>query len=189
MTSSLEILLMLSLIVLAFVAVYTHKLRRAAGYLGAFSLLCSFAFLLYNAPDVAIAEAVIGCTISTILFLIAIKKRHVLTIYYIEGDAASETIKKERRELTASLERFLIRNEFEPQVISTHLEDAEICEKGCFDLLVIHEKNDIAIYSGGLMYIEPQIQEFLSDHKPPHLDISFHSISEKNLEVPPDDPS
>lgn len=172
MTETVEILMMICLIALAFFAVQTPKLRRAVVYLGAFSLLCSFVFLLYNAPDVAIAEAVIGCTLSTILFLIAIKKRHVLTVYYVEDDA-EEAIKKERRELTNKLERHLISMELEPQIITTHLEDEEISEKCAFDILIVGEKNDICIYSSGLKFITPEIRLFVLEHKPRNLNVIF----------------
>lgn len=188
MSNELEILLMICLIVLAFITVQTSKLRRAAVYLGAFSLICSFAYLSYNAPDVAIAEAVIGCTLSTILFLIALKQYHVITIYYVEDESEDTVaIKKERRDLTMSLESFLLDRGFEPQTITTHLDDHELCEKECFNLLVMHEKNNITIYSSGIRYIAPDIQEYLSTHKPPHLNVSFYCVHEGEKEGTPDD--
>ncbi len=179
MTSELELLLMVCLIVLAFITVQTPKLRRAAVYLGAFSLLCSFAYLAYNAPDVALAEAVIGCTLSTIFILIALKKHHVITIYYVENEFDdTAAIKKERRELTSSLESFLIEKGFEPQTISTHLDDPMASENDRFDLLVEHTKDDINIYSSGIRYITPDIEEYLKSHKPPHLNASFYCLKE-----------
>jgi len=96
----------------------------------------------------------------------------------VEGEA-DEFIQKERRELTNSLERFLAAREFECQMIPTHLEDMEVCEKACFDLLVVHEKNDITIYSSGLKYIAPEMEEYLRAHKPPHLEVCFHPLDEK----------
>lgn len=180
MSNELELLLVICLIVLAFVTVQTAKLRRAAVYLGAFSLICSFAYLSFNAPDVAIAEAVIGCTLSTILLLIALKKYHVITIYYVEheeGDSA--TIKKERRDLITSLERFLTERGFEPQMIMTHLEEHMVCQNECFNLLIEHTPSSINIYSSGIQYIAPEIEEYLAAHKPPHLDISFFSLTEE----------
>ncbi|MDD5018677.1 MAG: DUF4040 domain-containing protein [Eubacteriales bacterium] len=180
MISELEIMLMICLIVLAFITVQTQKLRRSAVYLGAFSLLCSFAYLSYNAPDVAIAEAVIGCTLSTILLLIAMKKYHVITIFYVQDEAGDPAaIKKERRELTTSLERFLLDRGFEPQTISTDLDDRELCENECFNLLIMHEKNDITIYSSGIRYIAPDVQEYIVGHKPPHLNVSFYCVNER----------
>ncbi len=187
MSNGLYLMLVISLIVLAFAAVQTSKLRRAAVYLGAFSLICSFAYLSYNAPDVAIAEAVIGCTLATILLLIALKKYHVITIYYIENeaeiepqsDASTWSPEKERRDLTASLETFLLNRGFEPQTISTHLDDKELCEQENYNLLIVHEKQDISIYSSGIRYIAPEIEEYIADHKPPHLNVSFYCALEQ----------
>jgi len=48
--------------------------------LGAFSLVLSLVFYYLHAPDVAIAEAAIGSGFATVIFLIAIKKRGVLTM-------------------------------------------------------------------------------------------------------------
>ena len=116
MTGILEIMMVVGMIVLAFMTVQTIRQRRAVIYLGAFSLIASFAYLAYNAPDVAIAEAVIGCTLSTVLFLIAMKKYRVITIYYVQDEEdVTSAIKKERRELTRSLENFLLERGYEPQ--------------------------------------------------------------------------
>lgn len=180
MTDTLELLLVICLVILAFVTVQTSKLRRSAIYLGAFSLICSFAYLSFNAPDVAIAEAVIGCTLSTILLLIALKKYSVITIFYVEhehGDSA--VIKKERRDLVSSLENFLIEHGFEPQVIHTHLEERLVCQNECFNLLIEHTSSGINIYSSGIRYLAPEIKEYIETHKPPHLDVSFFNLTEE----------
>ena len=116
---------------------------------------------------------------STIFFLIALKKHHVITIYYVENEFEdTAAIKKERKELTTSLETFLIEKGFEPQTISTHLGDPMASENDRFDLLVEHTKNDINIYSSGIRYITPDIEEYLRTHKPPHLNASFFCLKE-----------
>lgn len=179
MSSSLEILLIICLIVLAFITVQTRKLRRAAIYLGAFSLICSFAYLTYNAPDVAIAEAVIGCTLSTILILIALKKYHVITIFYVENEQGdSSDIKKQRRDLVLSLEHFMIERGFEPQMIITHLDANALGKNDAFNLLIEHTANSINIYSSGIKYLEKDIEEYLVEHKPEKLDVSFYKLSD-----------
>ena len=180
MNNPLEIMLMICLIVLAFITVQTRKLRRAAIFLGAFSLICSFAYLIYNAPDVAIAEAVIGCTLSTILILIALKKYHVITIYYVENEEGdSAAIKKQRRDLTTTLENFLTERGFEPQMIPTHLDERILCQNECFNLLIEHTANGIIIYSSGIRYLERDIEEYLEAHKPKGLDISFYKLKDQ----------
>ncbi len=172
MTGILEIMMVVALIVLAFMTVQTIRQRRAVVYLGAFSLIASFAYLAYNAPDVAIAEAVIGCTLSTVLFLIAMKKYSVITIYYVQDEEdVTSSIKKERRELTRSLEDFLLERGYEPHVVSTGCEDRRL---GIHDFIIRHDQNNIGIYSAGFHYMSLQMQEYLDEHKPPHLDVALH---------------
>ncbi len=181
MNTPLEILLMICLIALAFITVQTRKLRRAAIYLGAFSLICSFTYLTYNAPDVAIAEAVIGCTLSTILLLIALKKYHVITIFYVETELGeSAAVKKERKVFTTSFEHFMMEKGFEPQMIPTHIEENPLGHNDCFNLLIEHTQEEIIIYSSGIRYLEPEIKKYLESHKPEHLDVSFFMLTEQS---------
>ena len=70
----IQMILLLLLVGLALGAIHTHALRHAVIYLGVYSLISSLIYLLYGAADVAITEAIIGCTLSTILFLVALKK-------------------------------------------------------------------------------------------------------------------
>ncbi len=69
---------LISLIFFALMALGTQRLRLAVIYLGVFSMSMAFVFIIYNAPDVAIAEAVIGSVFSSILYLVALKKYKVL---------------------------------------------------------------------------------------------------------------
>lgn len=80
-----EVLLIL-LIPLALSIIQTRKLRNAIILLSAFSLITSVIYLLYHAPDVAIAEAVIGTTISTVLYLVAMQKYRIFTVYVVLND-------------------------------------------------------------------------------------------------------
>lgn len=71
---SLNTLVVLGIVVAAVLAVVFDKLLSsviAAGVAGAFLAL---EFILLHAPDVAISEAAVGAVLSTILFVIAIKK-------------------------------------------------------------------------------------------------------------------
>jgi len=69
---------LLVMVVLAFLSIEVKKLETAVIYLGIFSLLNAIAYLFYGAPDVSLAEAVIGSTLATVLYLIAIKKYNPL---------------------------------------------------------------------------------------------------------------
>ncbi len=75
-------IVLILMIIFAIASIQSESLRHSVIYLCVFSLLCSFAYALYQAPDVAIAEAAIGCTLSTVLYLVAIKKYRVFRVYY-----------------------------------------------------------------------------------------------------------
>ena len=86
----LEQLLMVCLVVFAVLSVSTSNFRRAVIYMAIFSLIMSLAFLYYKAPDVAIAEAVIGSAMATVLYLVALRKQDRLTICVL-GEACGHS--------------------------------------------------------------------------------------------------
>ena len=176
----IEYAMLLGMVVLAFVAVQSMKLRRAVMFLGAFSLLSSFVYIFYHAPDVAIAEAVIGCTLSVILFLIALKKYRVVTIYFVtpdEEETNDKHIQEISEHLVHDLEHFLITHEFEPQLILTHLDDPDLHGTEDFDLLMVRRDNHVCIYAGSESYHTPFIRDYLESHEPTELEVDFFSLT------------
>lgn len=173
----IETAMLIALIVLAIATVESIKLRRSIIYLGAFSLLSSFVYLINNAPDVAIAEAVIGCTISVILFLTALKKYKVMTIYYVghkeDQDSDGKCIK-----LIEDLEEFLVKHEFEPQLVKTSLDDDSLHEQENFDLLVVNSSHNISIYSGKSNFNTKLIEDYINAYKNNDIKIDFISMAE-----------
>lgn len=119
-----EFLLLISLIILGFATVQTDNLMRTVIYSGAFSLVMALAFLYYNAPDVALAEAAIGVGLSTIMFLVALKKIRVYSVYYVD-DSSQEfddtDVYAIKNRVIRPLEIFLEKTvEVEPQVSYTN---------------------------------------------------------------------
>lgn len=57
------------LLLSAFMVIQTRDILASAVLLGIFSLLMAIAYLLFDAPDVALTEAAVGAGISTILFI------------------------------------------------------------------------------------------------------------------------
>lgn len=70
----LNSLCLLGIVVSAILAVTLEKPLSASIALGATGAFVSLEFLLLQAPDVAIAEASVGAVLSTILFVVAVKK-------------------------------------------------------------------------------------------------------------------
>lgn len=69
MVTILEILLGLSMVTCAFLALESKKILNSVIYLSFLSMMAVLAFVLLKAPDVAITEAVIGSGLVTGLFV------------------------------------------------------------------------------------------------------------------------
>ena len=76
--------LLLFWIASAFIIIYEQKIVRTIIYLGIFSLISSLCFLLFAAPDVAMAEAVVSA-LSTIIYIVTFEK------YYSLADLSAVT--------------------------------------------------------------------------------------------------
>jgi uncharacterized MnhB-related membrane protein len=74
MTTILVILIGVAMLVAAVAAVYLKDLIAAVVAAGTVSLFASVLYLLMAAPDVAMTEAAIGAGLSTIIFVIAIRR-------------------------------------------------------------------------------------------------------------------
>jgi len=127
------------LVLMALVTIQTQKLRNAVIYMGVFSLSISFVYMFYNAPDVAIAEAVIGSTLATILYMVALQKYKIFTVYIHveEGEVSDEHFTNySNREFISLVEVFCAKQELEPQIIYT-IEDVEhIMENHKYSLII-----------------------------------------------------
>lgn len=73
-----EKIVLILMIVISILVIHQKHLRIAVIWLGVFSLLASVAYLFRHAPDVAIAEAVIGSTLATVLYLVVLRKQEQL---------------------------------------------------------------------------------------------------------------
>lgn len=165
---AIEIVTLVTMVVFAFMAIQAKKLRRAVIYLGVFSLLSSFAYLLCSAPDVALAEAAIGCTLTTVLYLVAVKKYKVFTIFYITEDSAF------RPDYLHALEECLIASEYEPQVVCTHLSVERLQKNHTYDFIVDGANTPIIYY----LSAEPEfavMDKFLSEY--PDMDVRVSMMS------------
>jgi hypothetical protein len=155
--------------------VQSKRLRRSVLYLGIFSLLSSLVYLLLYAPDVAIAEAIIGCTISVILFLTALKRYKTFTIYYVPEEDDEHSI-----EFITAFEKYLAKNEFDPQLIHTSLDDSHLHESDRFDVLIVHHNDEMILYSSATSYHSPLIKKFLDNM--PSKNVSYFSLSSEESE-------
>ncbi len=70
----LDALVCLLMIVVAVTATAVKNLVSAVIMVGVVSLLVSYLFLRMGAPDVAMTEAAIGAALTTVIFLIALRR-------------------------------------------------------------------------------------------------------------------
>ncbi len=70
----LDLLICLVTVLAGVAAMRSQNLVSAAVMVGVVSLMVSYLFLRMGAPDVAMTEAAIGAGLSTLIFLIAIRR-------------------------------------------------------------------------------------------------------------------
>lgn len=70
----LNFLILAGIIVSALLAVNFKSVLASVIALGATGVLVSLAFLILQAPDVALAEAAVGAVLSTTIFVIALRR-------------------------------------------------------------------------------------------------------------------
>lgn len=143
-------IILLTLVYLAIMAIQTQKLRNSVIFMGVFSLNISFVYLLYNAPDVAIAEAVIGSTLATILYLVALQKYTVFVIYchvHEEDVHDGHYAHAEYKDLIKLLEIFCAKQELEPQIIYTTQEKEDIMEAHDYSVIIEGHHKILTLYA------------------------------------------
>lgn len=85
----MHILILIGMIIAALFVVEENVIRRSIIFLEVLSLLAVFTYTYLNAPDVALAEIVIGCLFSTILLLIALREKKIFRIGYFRTENTS----------------------------------------------------------------------------------------------------
>ncbi len=159
-------LILILLVITAIFAVQTRRLRRSIVFLGVFSLSISFAYMLYQAPDVAVAEAVIGCTISVILFVVALQQYKLFTIYYVrdhERLGVSSFLPVDQSRLIRVLEKFCAKQELEPQIIYSDEMLKDIINTHPYALIIEERKNELMIYGHPENYKLDALETFLQE--------------------------
>lgn len=170
------------LVILAILAVQTEKLRRAVIFLGAFSLCISFVYMLYNAPDVAIAEAIIGCTLSTILYLVALRKYRIFTVFYhVPSGEVNDSYygKGPHSDFIKLLREFCTIQEIDPHIIYTADSREYIMKNNNYSVILEPEGKDLFIHAHSENCKVDELEFFLVEKGP----YSYEYTLIKNSEV------
>jgi len=158
----IEKLLYIILIFFAFIAIQTPKLRRAVVYLAVFSAISAFIYILMGAPDVALAEAVIGSTIATIIYLAALQKYRVFMIYFTDEQKThhqDEHVSRKKDAILTTIEKFCFNRELEPQIIYTVENLITLKKKSGWDLIIRKKEKEILLYGNKRNYHAMALKE------------------------------
>ncbi len=137
------------MIAVALFIVSSRNLKRVIVSLGVLSLLASFCYLLYHAPDVAVAEAVIGSALSTILYIIAFKKHRTFYIFITQPSQQKKSDFKLRSDMKSTIEtimQYCTKHELEAQCVYTWEKPLNIVKDHTCDLILEYESEKITVY-------------------------------------------
>lgn len=153
---------LLGLILFSILALNTKRPRNAVIYLGVFSIASAVIFLIYNAPDVALAEAIIGSAISTILFLVVLEKYQVLSIFYRlrHDDEKHMSYLQENETFISDLINFSSRNELDPHIYYTNQVVNDLLEQHEFALIVDDTMDGFVIYGHEENTLLPNLERY-----------------------------
>lgn len=141
--------LFIVLLILAVFVVLSDNLRHSVIYLGIFSLVMALTYLYFNAPDVALAEAAIGVGLSTVMYLVALKKIKIYDICYVneEEDFNDEYIFEFRSHMIRPLEEFMENTEeVEPQITYTNHAIEEVIREDNHDFIIQQQGSKTYLY-------------------------------------------
>ncbi|MFV0466951.1 MAG: Na(+)/H(+) antiporter subunit B [Lachnospiraceae bacterium] len=167
------------LIILAIASINTVSLRKAVIFLAIFSLISSFAFLIYRAPDVAIAEAIIGAAFTTIIFLVAIQQQKGIHFYILASKEGKDTGQEPAAYQAAidTIEQFLWEKELEPKQIRSAVRLADILYKDDFDYILLWNNVSPVLYGRNEDHHLDEMETLFA--KNPDLDIRFIRTQER----------
>ncbi len=144
--------LLILLIVLSCVIIFTHKLRIAIILSGTCSMFAALVYLFLAAPDVALAEVIIGSTLSTIILLAGIQKYRVCTVCALPSDTKTEN------KLWTSINRCAAKKELEANLV--HVKTQKELNDHFYDIAYEVTKDNIILYAEEDSYF---IQDVYSD--------------------------
>lgn len=165
-TTVAEIVLLLIMVGMALLTIRAAMLRLAIIYMGVFSLSASLLYVLYRAPDVAIAEAVIGSGLAVLLYLSALKRYRVYTIGLVTNRASNVTdrdiVHAERIAAISDIEAFCIEREREPQTVFTRETVAQAIRNYRYDLVIEELPTGVRLYGHEDNYLVDELEILFS---------------------------
>lgn len=168
--------ILITMVIFSIAAIQAKSLRQSVIYLSVFSLLCSFAYALYQAPDVAIAEAVIGCSLSTVLYLVAIKKFRIFRVYYSHHITSPDRLPEShvlKNNIVTMIGGYLRDTELEIDMINTRHKFDEIHGHQDYDVIIEHTNDGMRMYGAQSNYHYDGLTTYLIEHNAFDIDYEY----------------
>ncbi|TVR93504.1 MAG: DUF4040 domain-containing protein [Spirochaetaceae bacterium] len=161
-----EAALLLVMALMALLTIQTKILRMAIVYMGIFSLAASLVYVLYRAPDVAIAEAVIGSGLVALLYLSALKRYRVYTIGVVGSDMPNVSdrhiLRLERKAVINDIAEFCVEREREPQTVFSQESIDEALLNTNYDIVIEEYEGGIRLYGHDENYLVDELELLFS---------------------------
>ena len=153
----------------AVLVIHTNLLRLSIIYLAIFSLLSSFLYLIYAAPELAIAEAVIGSGLVTLLYLAALRRNRVYTVAVVSDAGRDHPTDQyvnhvERSKALTEIRKFFVRREYEVQTVFVSESLAEALNDPTYDLVVVEDEEGFATYTDDESYVMLELELMFQMH-------------------------
>ena len=164
-----EIGVLLLMGVFAALVIHSKFLRLSVVYLAVFSLLASLLYLLFAAPELAIAEAVIGSGLVTLLYLAALKRNRVYTVAIVgpvhrEGVPDRYVRRVERSDAMKEMRAFFVRREFEVQTVFVSESLDEALRDPAYDLVMAEDAQGFVTFTDDESYVMIELELMFQMH-------------------------
>lgn len=159
----LEVGAILIMLIFAVFAIHAPMIRQAVIYLAVFSLAAAFLYVLYAAPELAVAEAIIGSGLVTLLYLAALKKNREYTVAvlaeghgYRMSDAYITYLG--RTKALQELRQFFELRELEVQFVFTSISLAEAQVHPRYDLILVEERDQLIAWGSTESFVMDELE-------------------------------
>lgn len=158
-----EALILLTICLFAILAIQSRLLRNAIIYLAVVSLLAAFLYMRLAAPELAIAEAVIGSGLVSLLYLAALKRNRVYTIGVVGSGKANRLADRymghiEHTKALREIRHFFLVREYEVQIVFVPETLQEALQNQSYDLVIQEDDNGITAYTDDESYVMMELE-------------------------------
>ncbi len=164
----IETFVFIMMLCIAVYIVVSGNLKQDIIALGVLSLVSAFCYLLYHAPDVAIAEAVIGSALATILYIVAFKKHHTFYVYFttVSKKVNNDTVlRSDMDDVFSKITKYCFKHELEAQCVFTWDNPQTIANEHVYDIILQHSDDEITVYGVTTEQHVQKIYDILKEQK------------------------